>query len=134
MLIPIIVLAGLTLSWRLVAWAGIICSLGWFALFLFTASGIETPLSWDDLSRQPLLSDYQAVFLSVDFVGRGNRAVEIGIMLTVAAVLAVTVSRARQVFLAQLRRRKPSMRMRNSAASGPPKRWDASFRGPSLKS
>ncbi|MFD0916614.1 adenylate/guanylate cyclase domain-containing protein [Pseudahrensia aquimaris] len=103
LLIPIIVLAGLTLSWRLVIWAGIICSVGWLALYLYTASGIATPLSWDDLSRQPTLADYQAVFLSIDFVGRGNRAVEIGIMLTVSIVLAVTVYRARQVFLNQLR-------------------------------
>lgn len=113
MLLPVIALATLSLSWPLVLWAGAICSGGWFALFVYLRSLIANPLTWNDLARDTTVADYEAVFLSVDFTGTGTRVIESGILVIVAVILAATVYRARQVFLAQVRAERDHARERD---------------------
>ena len=102
-LVPVIALSALTLSAAYVAYAGLASAAAWVSIFLILSSQIADPLSWDDLSRTPTLGDYERVFLSVDFIGRGTRVIEIGILLITAAILAFAVARARQMFLGQVR-------------------------------
>ncbi|MFK7743944.1 MAG: adenylate/guanylate cyclase domain-containing protein [Roseobacter sp.] len=47
-------------------------------------------------------SDYERVFLSINFIGRGNRIEETAMLMFTALALAVAVYRARRVFFAQI--------------------------------
>ena len=49
LLFPTIALAGLSLSWQLVAWAGAVAATGWIGVFLILISSLENRLSWADL-------------------------------------------------------------------------------------
>ncbi len=113
MLLPVIALATLSLSWPLVLWAGAICSGGWLALFVHLRGLIANPLTWNDLARDTTVEDYEAVFLSIDFTGTGTRVIEAGTLVIVAVILAATVYRARQVFLAQVRAERDHARERD---------------------
>lgn len=101
-LFPIVVMAALSLSWRLVLWTGAVVVLGWWIAFLFVVSGMETVLSWGDMPSPASRADYEAVFLSIDFIGRGNRIEETGLLFLASAILALAVWRARAVFFAQV--------------------------------
>ncbi len=101
-LFPIVVLAGLSLSWRLVAWAGLVAVVGWWTAFLQVVSTMEQTLSWGDIPATASRQDYEAIFLSIDFIGRGNRIEETGMLFAGAMILALIVYRARQVFFAQV--------------------------------
>ena len=110
-LFPVVVLAALSLSWTLVLWSGVVAAAGWWAAFFWIISGMPNTLSWRDIRRgDPAglreyfpLQDYENIFLSIDFVGRGNRIEETGLLLIAAGILSVAVLRARRVFFAQLR-------------------------------
>ncbi|WP_419910523.1 adenylate/guanylate cyclase domain-containing protein [Hoeflea sp.] len=101
-LIPIVALATLSLSWRLVIWVGAVAVIGWWSAFLLVVSGMERSLSWGDLPANADRSDYETVFLSIDFIGRGNRIEETGFLFAGALILALAVYRARRVFFAQV--------------------------------
>lgn len=103
LLLPFIGLACLSLSWGLVAWTGTLICIGWWAAFAYVVSGMDKILSWFDLPNPASLADYERVFLSVDFIGIGNRVEETGFVLILSLTLAVAVYRARTVFFAQLR-------------------------------
>ena len=101
-LFPLVAMAALSLSPRLVLWTGAMAVTGWWAAFLLITSGMERTLSWSDLSPSPSRGDYEAVFLSIDFIGRGNRVEETGFLFIATAILALAVGRARKVFRAQV--------------------------------
>jgi len=101
-LFPLVVLASLSLSWRLVLWSGLMAVIGWWAAFFWVVSGMERTLSWADIPAHATLEDYQTIFLSIDFIGRGNRFEESGLLFIAACILAVAVFRARRVFFAQV--------------------------------
>ncbi len=101
-LFPVIALATLSLSWRLVLWSGTVVVAGWWAAFLWVVSGMDRTLSWRDLPADATRSDYETVFLSIDFIGRGNRIEETGLLFIAAVVLSVAVYRARKLFFAQV--------------------------------
>jgi len=101
-LFPLIAMACLSLSWRLVAWSGIVAVLGWWTAFAIVVAGMDRRLSWRDLPAGATADDYETVFLSIDFVGIGNRAEETGFLLAAALILAYAVFRARRVFFAQI--------------------------------
>ncbi|MCR9136666.1 MAG: adenylate/guanylate cyclase domain-containing protein [Alphaproteobacteria bacterium] len=101
-LFPLVVLASLSLSWRLVLWSGLMAVIGWWAAFLWVVSGMDQTLSWADIPASATLQDYQTIFLSIDFIGRGNRLEETGLLFIAACILAVAVFRARRVFFAQV--------------------------------
>lgn len=101
-LFPLVVLASLSLSWTLVIWSGIVAAAGWWAAFFWVVSGMQQTLSWTDIPSDATRRDYESIFLSIDFVGRGNRFEETGLLLIAASILAVAVYRAREVFFAQV--------------------------------
>ncbi|MEO9902298.1 MAG: adenylate/guanylate cyclase domain-containing protein [Nisaea sp.] len=101
-LFPLIAMASLSLSWRLVAWSGLMSVIGWWAAFGFAVSGVETPLSWGDLPVNWTRDDYLALVLSPDFIATGSRVEETGFVMVAALILALAVHRARNVFFAQI--------------------------------
>lgn len=101
-LFPIIALSCLSLSWRLVLWTGGLCVLGWWAAFIWVTVPMERTLSWADMSAMATRETYEAVFLSIDFIGRGNRIEETGMLMFATCILAIAVYRARAVFFAQV--------------------------------
>ena len=102
-LFPVVVLTVLSLSWALVLWAGLVASAGWWAAFFWVVSGMPRTLSWADMPAGATRQDYETIFLSIDFVGRGNRVEETGLLLIACGILAVAVYRAQAVFFAQVR-------------------------------
>lgn len=102
-LLPFVGLACLSLSWGLVAWTGVITTIGWWSAFGYIVSGMETTLSWADLPKKATTQDYEDVFLSINFIGTGNRVDETGFVLILSLILSVAVYRARSIFFAQLR-------------------------------
>ena len=96
-------LSTLALSPLLVAWTGLVGTLGWWAAFLVVVRDMPETLSWGDISYSASTDHYLATFLDVRFIGAGNRIEETGFLLLSAIVLAVTVYRARHVFFAQVR-------------------------------
>lgn len=101
-LLPPIALACLSLSWGLVAWTGVVACIGWWAAFAVVVGGMDRTLSWGDVPQNATRADYETVFLSIDFIGVGNRVEETGFLLMAALVLSLAVYRARRVFLAQV--------------------------------
>lgn len=101
-LLPPIALACLSLSWGLVAWSGLVACIGWWAAFAVVVAGMDRTLSWGDVPQNATRADYETVFLSIDFIGVGNRVEETGFLLISALVLSLAVHRARRVFLAQV--------------------------------
>ncbi len=101
-LFPIIALACLSLSWRLVLWSGAVAVFGWWTAFVIIVSGMSHRLSWGDMPEGASREDYETIFLSIDFVGVGNRVEETGFLLIAALTLALAVYRARRVFFAQI--------------------------------
>ena len=101
-LFPMIALACLSLSWRLVIWTGVMVVVGWWSAFLTVVRGMDRSLSWGDMPANATQQDYETIFLSIDFIGVGNRFEETGFLLIAALILAVAVYRARQVFFAQV--------------------------------
>ena len=101
-LLPPIALACLSLSWGLVAWTGVVACIGWWAAFAVVVAGMDWTLSWGDVPQNATRADYETVFLSIDFIGVGNRVEETGFLLMAALVLSLAVYRARRVFLAQV--------------------------------
>lgn len=101
-LFPLVAISSLSLSWRLVIWTGAMCVIGWWGAFLWVATGIEQALSWADIPSDATRADYEQIFLSIDFIGRGNRIEETAMLLFSALALAVAVYRARGVFFAQV--------------------------------
>ncbi|MEM9551991.1 MAG: adenylate/guanylate cyclase domain-containing protein, partial [Pseudomonadota bacterium] len=101
-LFPLVAMAALSLSWRLVLWAGTVAVIGWWAAFALVVLGMENTLSWGDMPPDATRADYEAIFLSIDFIGRGNRIEETGMLMLGTVALAIAVYRARRVFFAQV--------------------------------
>lgn len=101
-LFPLVALATLSLSWRLVAWTGAAVVIGWWTAFATIVMGMERRLSWSDIPASASWADYERVFLSIDFIGTGNRFEESGLTFAAAMILALAVYRARRVFFAQI--------------------------------
>ncbi|UUX51402.1 adenylate/guanylate cyclase domain-containing protein [Nisaea acidiphila] len=101
-LFPLLAMACLTLSWRLVAWSGLVSVAGWWSSFGIAIAGMEQRISWSDLPHEATEAQFLSVFLSPDFVGYGSRIQETGLLLIAAMILALAVHRARRVFLAQV--------------------------------
>ena len=101
-LFPIVALSALALSWQLVVWTGLVVVSAWWAVFIWVVSAMDHTLSWSDIPPNATLADYENTFLSIDFIGVGNRVEETGLLFCAALVLALVVYRAREVFFAQI--------------------------------
>ncbi|MGZ2256394.1 adenylate/guanylate cyclase domain-containing protein [Roseobacter sp. A03A-229] len=122
-LFPLVAMSCLSLSWRLVLWTGLMCVVGWWGAFLWVVSGMDSYLSWANIPSAASRADYESIFLSIDFIGRGNRIEETAMIFFAALALAVAVYRARGVFFAQVAadlewRRERTARERVSALFG----------------
>ncbi|UWR21753.1 adenylate/guanylate cyclase domain-containing protein [Sulfitobacter sp. S190] len=101
-LFPLLAMSCLSLSWRLVLWTGGAIILGWWAAFTWVVARMDSTLSWADIPSHAQRDDYVNTFLSIDFIGRGNRIEETAMILFAALALAIAVYRARAVFFAQV--------------------------------
>ena len=101
-LFPFLCMAALSLSWRLVLWSGVIAVIGWWTAFGIVVADMQTTLTWSEIPEHATVEDYQRVFLSIDFIGLGNRVQESGLLLASAIIIAIVVYRARGLFFAQL--------------------------------
>ncbi|WP_299651092.1 adenylate/guanylate cyclase domain-containing protein [uncultured Tateyamaria sp.] len=122
-LFPLLAMACLSLSWRLVLWTGTVCVVGWWAAFAWVSTQMDRTLSWADIPSAATRADYETIFLSIDFIGRGNRIEETAMLFFAAIALSVSVYRARAVFFAQVaadidRRREKAARERVSDLLG----------------
>lgn len=100
---PVIAMACLSLSWRLVAWSGFVGLVGWWAAFAYVIDGMDQRVSWRDLPANATAQQFMDLLLSPNFIGVGGRVQESGFMFAAAMILALAVNRARRVFFAQLR-------------------------------
>lgn len=101
-LFPLVAMAALSLSWRLVIWSGVMAVVGWWVAFSYVVSGMDIRLSWGDMPQDKTRQDYLDVFLSPDFIGTGNRVEETAMLMIATSILAIAVYRARRVFFAQI--------------------------------
>lgn len=101
-LFPVVAFATLSLSWRLTLWTGAMVVVGWWGAFWLTISDMPRTLSWNDMPAAASRADYETIFLSIDFIGRGNRIEETGLLFVATAILALAVYRARMMFFAQI--------------------------------
>jgi len=101
-LVPLIAMATLSLSWRLVTWCGFVAVAGWWIAFGLVVGGMDHRLSWGDVPAGASREIYDSVFLSFDFIGVGNRVEETGTLFLASLTLALAVYRARRVFFAQV--------------------------------
>lgn len=101
-LFPLLAMSCLSLSWRLVVWTGLMGVIGWWVAFALVITQMDTYLSWADIPATATRADYEAVFLSINFIGRGNRIEETAMLMFAALALAAAVYRARAVFFAQV--------------------------------
>ena len=101
-LFPVVAMAALSLSWHLVLWCGAVGVAGWWAAFLTVVRPMERTLTWGDMPDSPTRADHETIFLSIDFIGIGNRVEETGTLAITACIVALAVYRARKVFFAQL--------------------------------
>ncbi len=101
-LLPLVALATLTLSPRLVLWSGLCAVTGWIGAYVYVVAGMDHWVSWSALPAAPDRAQYEAVILAPDFIARGSRMTEAILALLITIVLAITVARARRVFYAQV--------------------------------
>ncbi|MBD0865093.1 MAG: hypothetical protein GDA36_05520, partial [Rhodobacteraceae bacterium] len=72
-LFPLVVLAALSLSWRLVLFCGAVGVIGWWSAFEIVVSGMAHTLSWGDMPPNATRTDYETIFLSIDFIEYSKR-------------------------------------------------------------
>ena len=82
-LFPLIAMAALSLSPRLVVWTGCCVVIGWWAAYLSITLGDTELIEWSDFGRLR----YQEVVLHPKFSGRGNRIEETAMTLAAALIL-----------------------------------------------
>ncbi|MEM6847004.1 MAG: adenylate/guanylate cyclase domain-containing protein [Pseudomonadota bacterium] len=100
---PFVALASLSLSARLTMWVGTVASLGYLAAFFYVTWTMENPVSWSAIPADATRQEFDAVFLSPDFIARGSRMGEALMMFGTTCIIALAVARARAIFFAQIR-------------------------------
>ncbi len=93
--------AALSLSPRLVLFAGAAVVATLWGVFLWIVSGMPRTLTWGDLPAGADRDTFIRILLDPDFIGLGNRVEESAVILATAGLLAVAVHRARNVVRAR---------------------------------
>lgn len=93
--------AALSLSPRLVLFAGLTVVATLWGVFLWIVSGMERTLTWGDLPAAADRDTFIKILLDPDFIGLGNRVEESVVILATAGLLAIAVHRARNVLRAR---------------------------------
>ncbi|NDZ18733.1 hypothetical protein C7T35_21115 [Variovorax sp. WS11] len=93
----------LSLSPTLVLWTGFCQVVGVWIAFGWIVSGMDRTVTWGDVPTHPRQGDVLAVFFDPDFIGTGNRVVESLCLLVSTSILALAVSRARNLVRTEAR-------------------------------
>ncbi|MFM7346946.1 MAG: adenylate/guanylate cyclase domain-containing protein [Tagaea sp.] len=96
----LIVVSALSLSPRLILFAGGCVVGAIWTVFAVAVAQLPETLSWADLSPDANAAEYMALVLDPRFVGIGNRIEETATMLLAACVLALAMRRTRAVVIA----------------------------------
>jgi adenylate cyclase len=105
--------AALSLSPRLVMFAGATVVAMLWAVFGWIVSGMARTVTWGDLPPGADRDTFVRTLLDPDFIGLGNRAEESAVILATAALLAVAVHRARNVVRARARAERQRRRIQD---------------------
>ncbi len=97
----ILAVAALSLSPRLVLFAGATVTATLWAVFGWIVADMPRTLTWGDLPQGADRDTVMRILLDPDFIGLGNRAEESVAILATSALLAVAVHRARNVVRAR---------------------------------
>lgn len=97
----VLAVAALSLSPRLVLFAGAAVVATLWAVFGWIVSHMPRTVTWGDLPANADRDTFVRILLDPDFVGVGNRVEESAVILATAALLAVAVHRARNVVRAR---------------------------------
>ncbi len=97
-----IAVAGFSFSPGLMLWAGIAGSAGWLGAYVHVLAGAANVLQWSDIPNGATRQQFLSVFLSPDFLPFGSRVQEALVLITIAALLAVVMRRARNTVFAHL--------------------------------
>lgn len=89
--------AVLTLQPGLILWAGGAIVAAWWAAWLYVVAGMARRVTWSDVPSEATAEQYLGTFLDPDFTGRGSRIEETALLMGLAALLAISVHRARRV-------------------------------------
>ncbi|MEM7464251.1 MAG: adenylate/guanylate cyclase domain-containing protein, partial [Pseudomonadota bacterium] len=100
--------------WRLVIWTGAVAVVYRWTAFLWVVYDMEQTYYGADINPAATRADYENIFLSIDFIGRGNRIEETGFLFVGALILALVVYRARKVFFAQIEAEEIQRQERNA--------------------
>ena len=93
--------AALSLSPRLVLFAGAAVVATLWGVFFWIVSGMQRTLTWGDLPPEADRDTFIRILLDPDFIGLGNRVEESVVILATSGLLAVAVHRARNVVRAR---------------------------------
>jgi adenylate cyclase len=105
--------AALSLSPRLVMFAGATVVAMLWAVFGWIVSGMARTVTWGDLPPGADRDTFVRTLLDPDFIGLGNRVEESAVILATAALLAVAVHRARNVVRARARAERQRRRIQD---------------------
>ena len=94
--------AAFSFSPGLVLWAGAAGAGGWLGAFAWIRTGMESPLGWTDMPKDPTTAQFLEIFLSPEFAATGSRVQEAGIYFVVSILIAIVMYRARQTVRRQL--------------------------------
>lgn len=97
----ILAVAALSLSPRLVLFAGATVTATLWAVFGWIVSRMDRTVTWSDLPPDADRDTFARLLLDPDFIGIGNRVEESAVIMATAALLAVAVHRARNVVRAR---------------------------------
>ncbi|MEM0943987.1 MAG: adenylate/guanylate cyclase domain-containing protein, partial [Pseudomonadota bacterium] len=92
----------LSLSPRLVMWAGAAAVSGLWISWGIIVAGMERTVSWSDLPASAPTETFMAVFLDPDFIARGSRVIDTFLIIATATVMAAAVGRARSLLRSQM--------------------------------
>lgn len=89
--------AVLTLQPGLILWAGGAIVAAWWAAWLYVVAGMARQVTWSDMPSAATPEQFLSLFLDPDFTNRGGRIEETALLMGLAALLAISVNRARRV-------------------------------------
>ena len=93
--------AALSLSPRLVLFAGAAVVTTLWGAYLWIVSGMERTVTWGDIPAAADRDTFVKILLDPDFIGSGSRIVESMVILATSGLLAIAVHRARNVVRAR---------------------------------
>ncbi|MEM7408334.1 MAG: adenylate/guanylate cyclase domain-containing protein [Pseudomonadota bacterium] len=98
----IVAIAGFSFSPGLMLWAGVAGSIGWVGAFYYVLGNADRALQWSDVPAGATPEQFLAVVLDPHFLPFGTRLQESMLLIIIAALLTLVMSRARRTVYAHL--------------------------------